>query len=105
MKSSGKKEIVDMIMQTEEISSKVSKALVKTIVDLTFQNTIQLTKETGGCRVAMFGSFVSVLRKARMATHPKTGAPIQIAEKQTIKFNAGSAFKEAVQDVAETCAE
>tara|TARA_B100001989_G_scaffold221755_1_gene174779 strand:+ start:795 stop:1097 length:303 start_codon:yes stop_codon:yes gene_type:complete len=97
--ASGKKEIVESIMQSDALeNAKVSKAIVKEIVDQTFQCVIDLTKSTGLCRIARFGTYMKKMRKARMATHPKTGEPIEIAEKQTVKFSAGSDFKEAVQD-------
>lgn len=97
--SSGKKEIVEMIIESGSIEdTKLSKANIKEIVDLTFESVIKLTREFGLCRVAKFGTFNRKTRKARKATHPKTGEPIQIAEKQTVKFSAGSDFKDAVQD-------
>lgn len=100
--SSGKKEIVEAIMESEALeNTKISKATIKEIVDLTFESVIQLTRSSGLCRVARFGTFNKKLRKARMATHPKTGEPIQIAEKQTVKFSAGSDFKDAVQEESE----
>lgn len=95
--SSGKKEIVEAIVESGQIDSKLSKATIKEIVDLTFDSVIKLTSTSGLCRIAKFGTFNRKMRKARMATHPKTGEPIQIAEKQTVKFSAGSDFKDAVQ--------
>ena len=97
--ATGKKEIVDAIASSTAMeNSKISKSTVKTIVDLTFDQIIDLTKKFGLCRVAKFGTFTRKTRKARMATHPKTGEPIQIDEKQTVKFSAGSDYKEAVQE-------
>ncbi|HAV93579.1 MAG TPA: DNA-binding protein [Proteobacteria bacterium] len=97
--SSGKKEIVDAILESGNFdNAKLSKAVVKDIVDMTFESVINLTSTSGLCRIAKFGTFNRKMRKARMATHPKTGEPIQIAEKQTVKFSAGSDFKDAVQD-------
>ena len=97
--ATGKKEIVDAIAASSAIeSSKISKSIVKAIVDLTFDQIIELTKTHGLCRVAKFGTFTKKTRKARKATHPKTGEPIQIAEKQTVKFSAGSDYKDAVQE-------
>ena len=97
--SSGKKEIVDAILESGNFdNAKLTKAVVKDIVDMTFDSVINLTRTSGLCRIAKFGTFNRKMRKARMATHPKTGEPIQIAEKQTVKFSAGSDFKDAVQD-------
>lgn len=95
--SSGKKEIVEAIVESGHFDSKLSKATIKEIVDLTFDSVIKLTSTSGLCRIAKFGTFNKKMRKARMATHPKTGEPIQIAEKQTVKFSAGSDFKDSVQ--------
>lgn len=96
--ASGKKEIVDAIAASSAVeSAKISKSMVKAIVDQTFEQIVELTKTEGLCRVAKFGTFTKKTRKARMATHPKTGEPIQIAEKETVKFSAGSDYKDAVQ--------
>ena len=43
-----------------------------------------------------FGSFMGVVRKARVGRNPKTGVPIQIPAKRVVKFKAWKAFKEAV---------
>ncbi|MEE9440027.1 MAG: HU family DNA-binding protein [Saprospiraceae bacterium] len=45
-----------------------------------------------------FGTFSTNLRKARDGRNPLTGATIKIAEKTMIKFKAGKAFSEAVNN-------
>ncbi|MFM0339330.1 HU family DNA-binding protein [Paraburkholderia fungorum] len=43
-----------------------------------------------------FGSFSTGARAARVGRNPSTGVEIQIPAAKTVKFNAGKAFKEAV---------
>ena len=45
-----------------------------------------------------FGSFSTGSRAARSGRNPKTGEPLQIAASKTIKFTAGKAFKDAVNN-------
>jgi DNA-binding protein HU-beta len=43
-----------------------------------------------------FGSFSTGARAARTGRNPKTGEALQIAASKTVKFTAGKAFKDAV---------
>ena len=43
-----------------------------------------------------FGSFSTGARAARAGRNPKTGEALQIAASTTVKFTAGKAFKDAV---------
>ena len=43
-----------------------------------------------------FGNFVAREKKARQGRNPKTGEALQIAASKTVKFTAGKAFKDAV---------
>jgi DNA-binding protein HU-beta len=43
-----------------------------------------------------FGSFSTGARAARAGRNPKTGETLQIAASKTVKFTAGKAFKDAV---------
>jgi DNA-binding protein HU-beta len=43
-----------------------------------------------------FGTFATGARAARVGRNPATGKEIQIAAAKTVKFTAGTAFKEAV---------
>jgi DNA-binding protein HU-beta len=43
-----------------------------------------------------FGSFSTGARAARAGRNPKTGEALQIAASKTVKFTAGKAFKDAV---------
>ena len=43
-----------------------------------------------------FGSFSTGARAARVGRNPKTGEALQIAASKTVKFTAGKAFKDAV---------
>jgi DNA-binding protein HU-beta len=43
-----------------------------------------------------FGSFSTCARAARAGRNPKTGEALKIAASTTVKFTAGKAFKDAV---------
>jgi DNA-binding protein HU-beta len=43
-----------------------------------------------------FGTFATGARAARAGRNPKTGETIEIAAAKTVKFTAGKAFKDAV---------
>jgi len=43
-----------------------------------------------------FGSFSTGVRAARTGRNPRTGEALQIAASKTVKFTAGKAFKDAV---------
>lgn len=46
-----------------------------------------------------FGTFVRVVRKARVGRNPKTGEAIDIPEKGVVKFKPFKAFKDAAKGV------
>ena len=54
---------------------------------------------SGGDAVSLvgFGNFSVSRRNARVGRNPQTGAEIQIAARNAIKFSAGKALKDAVQ--------
>jgi DNA-binding protein HU-beta len=47
-------------------------------------------------RIGSFGSFFSATSKATTARNPKTGEPIEVPEKQRIKFRPYGEFKKSV---------
>ena len=50
-----------------------------------------------GVSLVGFGNFTVSRREARTGRNPQTGAEIQIAARNAVKFSAGKALKDAVQ--------
>jgi DNA-binding protein HU-beta len=74
------------------------------------EESIKATLETisdalyAGENVALigFGTFSVTERKARTGRNPQTGAAIKIKAKKAIKFSAGKALKDGVNDAKKT---
>ncbi len=75
----------------------LSTKCVKAIVDATFEEVKNITKQAGTCRVPNFATFKVYTRKERVAKHPQTGADLVIPEQESIKVSIGKGFKEEVQ--------
>lgn len=61
-----------------------------------------ITKEmTGGVPISFsgFGSFQPIYQAERLARNPKTGAPVMIKERNTVKFKAGTILLQNVNSV------
>lgn len=72
-------------VQSEEIVQSIFDAIVSTL------------KKGDDVSIAGFGIFSSVKKAARMARNPKTGEMVQVAAKNSPKFKAGKALKDAVK--------
>ena len=81
-----KAELVDAMASSAGISKADAKRALDAFIDTT---SVALKK---GDRVALvgFGSFSVKHRPARKGRNPQTGAEIQIAAKNVVKFKAGS---------------
>ncbi|MEZ2311631.1 HU family DNA-binding protein [Paraburkholderia sp. RCC_158] len=89
-----KQELIDAVAAktgtTKALAGDTLDALIGTITTAVTQgDTVQLVG---------FGSFSTGARAARVGRKPATGAEIQIAAAKTVKFTAGKAFKDAVND-------
>jgi DNA-binding protein HU-beta len=89
-----KSELIDVVStQTDTTKAQTGEAIdviIETIIDaVTKGETVQLTG---------FGIFRTGQRAARVGRNPKTGVEVQIPAGKTVKFTAGKAFKEAVND-------
>ena len=94
-----KKEIVDNIW--ENLQGEVdglTKGMVKSVVDAVFPEIINVTNQSGKCRLPNFGTFTKYFRAERTASHPQTREKIVIPACNSVKFSTGEAFKAAVQD-------
>ena len=87
-----KQELVDAVAaatgESKAATSEAIEAFIASVTDaITKGETVQLIG---------FGSFSSGARAARVGRNPATGAEIQIPAAKTVKFTAGKAFKDAV---------
>lgn len=88
-----KAQLIDAIAK----DANLTKADAKRALDA-FINATTGTLKSGG-RVALvgFGSFSVSKRNARTGRNPQTGAPINIAAKNVVKFKAGTELSDAVK--------
>lgn len=89
-----KNDLIDFIAKSSK--SEVSKTLVTEIIDLAFSGIEAELKKGGEARFVGFGTFKTTRRKASTGRNPRTGASIQIAASNRVKFTAGKELKEAV---------
>jgi DNA-binding protein HU-beta len=73
-----------------------SKACAEGALNLVLQAIMNGVKSTKSVQLIGFGTFAVVKRAARAGVNPKTKAKIQIPASRTIKFRAGSKFKEKI---------
>ena len=87
-----KAELVHAIAQDSDVTNKVAEEMLNS-----FLSTV-MKAVAGGDKVTLvgFGSFHSIVRKARPGRNPATGAKIQIAEKTVPKFAPGKEFRDMV---------
>jgi DNA-binding protein HU-beta len=74
----------------------LSKADAKKALDAFVGATTGALKKGDRISLVGFGSFSITNRAARAGRNPKTGAVIQIAAKNTVKFKAGSDLSSSV---------
>jgi DNA-binding protein HU-beta len=87
-----KQELVDAVAavtgESKAATGEAIDAFIAAVADaVTKGETVQLIG---------FGSFSTGARAARVGRNPATGAEIQIPAARTVKFAAGKAFKDAV---------
>ncbi len=74
----------------------LSKADAKKALDAFVSATTGALKKGDRISLVGFGSFSITRRAARAGRNPKTGAVIQIAAKNTVKFKAGADLSSSV---------
>lgn len=76
----------------------VSKADAENVLGAFFDTVISKTKE--GTKVAWpgFGSFSTSQRAARVGRNPKTGEELHIPAQTAMKFTAGKALKDSLNE-------
>ena len=87
-----KGELIDAVAGAAGISKVEATAAVNTVFS-TIENTLQ---DGGKASFVGFGTFSLAHRAAREGRNPSTGATIQIAAKNQVKFKPGKALSDAV---------
>lgn len=87
-----KPEIIKVIADSAGITLEAAYKAVNTLTDL----LVDEVKTEGRFVLAGVGVFTEVVKAAKIGRNPKTGEPIQIAEKKGVKFRPAVSFKTAV---------
>ncbi|RMG83654.1 MAG: HU family DNA-binding protein [Bacteroidetes bacterium] len=85
----------DLVNKVAE-SAGISKADAATAVNTVLDSIRDTLKDGGRVTLIGFGTFSVSHREARTGRNPQTGATIQIAAKNNVKFKAGKELTEAV---------
>ncbi len=88
-----KNELIDLVAAK---NAELPKAQVTRIVDAVFEGIASALKDGGEARFAGFGTFKVGHSAARTGRNPATGATIQIAASNKVKFTPGKELKDAV---------
>jgi DNA-binding protein HU-beta len=88
-----KAELIDSVAQHSE---GMSKTQLGSVVNALFDAIQQDLAKGGNVTLIGFGTFATAQRAARTGRHPRTGEPMSIPAAKTVKFTAGKAFKEMV---------
>jgi DNA-binding protein HU-beta len=87
-----KTELIDAIAAECDLS----KAAAQRALDSIINHVIKAVKEGQSVQLVGFGTFAAGTRAERTGRNPRTGEEIKIAAAKTVKFSAGKAFKDAV---------
>lgn len=89
MKRFHKTDLTDIVAENQNVSKKQAAEQVDAVLDALAQ-----LLDTPGKSVQLrdFGTFHCKIRAARTGRNPQTGAPVQIAAKQTITFKPSKAL-------------
>lgn len=74
----------------------ISKAAAKAALDSVTNNITNTLKEGGKVSLIGWGTWSVSKRPAREGRNPQTGATIEIAEKNIVKFKPGAALSDSV---------
>ncbi|SAL05938.1 histone family protein DNA-binding protein [Caballeronia calidae] len=87
-----KQELIDAVASESGTSKIAAEEAINAVL-----NTISKEVAAGNAvQLVGFGTFGSGERAARTGRNPQTGETIEIAAAKTVKFTAGKAFKDAV---------
>lgn len=87
-----KGDLVDHIADDLEISKAMADKLINSFTEAIYANV-----RRDGVRLAGFGSFGAVRRKARMGRNPQTGEEIKIPSRWVPTFKSGTVLKSCAE--------
>ncbi len=90
-----KSELVKLVAEKMELSSKQTAAFL----DLLASTAIQETKKNGEFTIPGLGKLVKAQRAARIGRNPQTGEAIKIKAKTAVKFRVAKAAKDLIAPV------
>ena len=90
-----KADLVRLVAEKMELSTKQSAAFI----DLLASTAVQETKKIGEFTIPGLGKLVKAQRAARMGRNPATGETIKIKAKTTVKFRVAKAAKDVIAPV------
>jgi integration host factor subunit beta len=90
-----KKEIVKVISDRADLTQ----LKTKEIVQWTFDAIIDTLIEEGRIELRNFGVFEVKRRKPRKARNPRTGAKVEVGEKNVVTFQPGKEMEERVRQI------
>lgn len=80
------------------IASSQSKAVVASVLEAVTNEVAKNVREGESVDIAGFGSFKAVAKPARTGRNPATGAAVQIAAKNAVKFVPAKALKDSINE-------
>jgi len=84
------------LIDTVASEAGITKAAAAETIDAFLDTVTNAVVKGDPVQLIGFGSFSTGARAARAGRNPKTGETLQIAASKTVKFTAGKAFKDAV---------
>ncbi|GJH13312.1 HU family DNA-binding protein [Caballeronia novacaledonica] len=87
-----KQELIDAVAS----ESGTSKVAAEETINAVFETISKAVAAGDAVQLIGFGSFGAGERAARTGRNPATGEAMEIAAAKTVKFTAGKAFKDAV---------
>ncbi|WP_010134213.1 HU family DNA-binding protein [Ochrovirga pacifica] len=87
-----KSDLIDAIAADAGISKTAAKAALESVTN----NVTSTLKDGGKVSLIGWGTWSVSKRPAREGRNPQTGATIQIAEKNIVKFKPGASLSDAV---------
>lgn len=92
-----KKEICERVYASIGEEHGLSRKAVTAVFNETLAQITAMVCDEGKCNIVGWGRWKTTMRAARTALHPQTQQKIEIPATTSIKFSAGSEFKEAVK--------
>ena len=87
-----KQDLINSIAKSTELP----KSKVNEVLDNLLGNIKSSVKKGQSVQLVGFGTWKKSKRKARIGRNPLTGESIKISARNTVRFSAGKAFKEAL---------